>query len=262
MRRSGADVRGIPMEPDGVDVDAFEKMLKFKVPKLFYTVPDFQNPSGITTCGEKRKRIAELAETYGFFIVEDGPYRPLRYYGEDEPSYRELVPNRVVFISSFSKTLSPGIRVGFMIGPEELMPGYHTWSEDTYIHPNLVAEGMVYEYCRRGLLGPNIEKLKTLYRPRLDGILTALDKYMDKEVTWIRPQGGFFVSITLSDNIDGKRLQENSKQFGFVVANGNGFFVDGKGERFIRLPFCQMEPAEAEEGVKRLSEAITQYRGN
>ncbi len=260
MKRAGAEVHGIPMEADGVDIGEFEKHLAGAKPSFFYTVADFQNPTGITTSLEKRKKIAELAERHDFYIIEDGPYRPLRYYGEDVPTYRELAPQRVIFISSFSKTLSPGMRVGFMIGPESIMPAFHKWSEDTYIHPNLLAEGIAYEYCRRGWLEKNIERLKDLYRPRLDGILGALDRHMDPAVEWIKPEGGFFVSLTLPQEVDGKALQAASKDFGFVVAKGNGFFTDGRGDRFIRLPFCQMEPAEVEEGIKRLAAAIDRFR--
>lgn len=259
MRRSGAEVVGIPLEKDGVDLEVFKAQLKKKVPKLFYTVADFQNPTGVTTSLEKRKVIAELAREYGFYIIEDAPYKALRYHGEDVTAYKEMVPEQVIYINSFSKTLSPGIRVGFMIGPKSLMPTFHKWSEDTYIHPSLVTEGIVYEYCRRGLLKPNIEKLRDLYRPRLDGILKALDTYMPEDTDWIKPEGGFFVSINLPNNVDGKALQENLRDFGVVAANGNGFFTDKKGEQFLRLPFCQIEPAEAEKGVKRLAEAIRHY---
>jgi 2-aminoadipate transaminase len=259
MRRSGAEIVGIPLKKDGVDLDIFKAQLKKKVPKLFYTVPDFQNPSGVTTSLEKRKVIAELAREYDFYIMEDAPYKALRYHGEEVTSYKELVPEKVIYINSFSKILSPGIRVGFMIGPKNLMPTFHKWSEDTYIHPSLVTEGIVYEYCRRGLLNPYIENLKDLYRPKLDGILKALETYMPEDTDWIKPEGGFFVSINLPKNVDGKALQANLKDFGVVIANGNGFFTDKQGDQFLRLPFCQIEPEEAEEGVKRLAEAIRHY---
>lgn len=259
MKRAGANVVGIPLEKDGVNIDELKRQLELHRPKLFYTVADFQNPTGVTTSLEKRKIIAELSKEYGFFIIEDAPYKALRYYGEDVTSYKELIPEQVFYINSFSKTLSPGIRVGFLIGPEALMPKFHKWSEDTYIHPSLVTEGMVYEFCRRGLLQPNIEELKKLYRPRLDAILSALDTHLGGKADWTKPEGGFFVSLFLPENVDGKALQEHAKEYGFVVANGSGFFVDGKGDQFLRLPFCQMDPAETEEGVKRLAAAVTDF---
>lgn len=255
MKRIGANVVGIPLEPDGVNIESLKKELKSSVPRLFYIIPDFQNPSGVTTSLEKRKEIAHLAQQYGFLVIEDGPYRYLRYRGEDIPTLKELIPDKVIHISSFSKILSPGLRIGFLMGPADLMPKFHKWSEDTYIHPALPTEGIAYEYCRRGLLDPNIERLKTLYRPRMEAMLEALDRNL-KGAEWGKPDGGFFISITLPHNIDGKAVRENAKNFGIVLTDGRGFFPDWSGENFVRLPFCALTPGEIEEGIKRLTKAI------
>jgi 2-aminoadipate transaminase len=258
MKRAGADVVGIPLEPDGVDLAAFEAALKKKPPKLFYIVPEFQNPSGVTTGVEKRKQIAEFARAYEFFILEDAPYRFLRYRGEDLPTFRELAPEHTLHISSFSKIMSPGVRVGLLIGPRELMPKLHKWSENTYIHPALVTEGIVYEYCRRGLLAPNIDKLKALYHPRMDCMLQMLQRHMP-DAQYIKPDGGFFLSITLPDTVDGRAMQNNAEQFGIVLSDGSGFFTDGRGDNFVRLPFCGITEEEIEIGVQRLAQAIAHH---
>ena len=168
---------------------------------------------------------------------------------------RELLPEKVLHISSFSKILSPGIRVGFLIGPPDIMPKFHKWSEDTYIHPSLVTEGIVYEYCRRGLLDPNIERLKELYRPRLESVLDALERRL-AGAEWVKPDGGFFVSVTLPDNVHGNGVRDNAKNFGIVLSDGRGFFANGKGENFVRLPFCALTPEDIEEGISRLAKAI------
>ena len=258
MKRVGADVVGIPLEPDGIDMAAFEAALNKMPPKLFYIVPDFQNPSGVTTGVAKRKRIAELAEAHGFLILEDAPYRFLRYRGEDPPTFKELAPDNTIHISSFSKIMSPGVRVGVLIGPPDIMPKLHKWSEDTYIHPALVTEGIVYEYCRRGLLAPNIEKLKALYHPRMDCMLQMLETYMG-DADYIKPEGGFFLSVTLPAVVDGRALQNNAEKFGIVLSDGSGFFTDGQGDNFVRLPFCGIPEEEIEVGVKRLAKAIAHY---
>lgn len=258
MRRAGADLVGIPLEADGVDLEAFEAAVRKKAPKLFYIIPDFQNPSGVTTGLEKRTRIAQLASKYDFLILEDAPYRFLRYRGEDPPTFMELAPEHTIHMSSFSKIMSPGVRMGFMIGPKEIMPRLHQWSEDTYIHPSLVTGGLVYEYCRRGLLEPNIEKLKALYRPRLDCMLRVLQTQLP-EVEYIQPEGGFFLSITLPEPVDGRALRDNAGQFGIVLSNGCGFFTDGRGDNFVRLPFCGISEEEIEIGVQRLAQAIRHY---
>jgi 2-aminoadipate transaminase len=259
MKRIGAHVVGIPLEKDGVDIGALKQELKRAVPKVFYIIPDFQNPSGVTTSHEKRKEIARLAEEHGFYIVEDSPYRYLRYRGKDIPTFRELLPDHVLQISSFSKIMSPGIRIGFLIMPTDLAPRFHKWSEDTYIHPVLPTEGIVNEYCRRGLLDPNIERLKGIYRPRMETMLRALKENL-KGAQWIEPDGGYFVSTTLPEKIDGHGLWKNARNEGLVLTDGRGFFPDGKGENFIRLPFSALTPQEIEEGIRRLGKAIEHYR--
>jgi 2-aminoadipate transaminase len=255
MKRTGAEAIGIPLERDGVNLDLFKMNLKRRVPKVFYIVADFQNPSGVTTCLDKRKEILRLGEEYGFYVIEDSPYRLLRYRGTAAPTLREMKPERVIHISSFSKTLSPGMRIGYMILPPDLALRFHRWSEDTYIHPVLPTEGIVNEYCRKELLQPNIEKLKALYKPRLDAMLGALRNHL-RGANWIEPEGGFFVSATLPENVDGHRLWKNAKEFGLVLTDGRGFFTDGKGENFVRLPFCALIPEEIEEGIRRLAKAI------
>ena len=261
MKRIGARVIGIRLERDGVDIQALKKELKKSPPKIFYLIPDFQNPSGVTTSFEKRNELIRLAQEYGFYIIEDSPYRYLRYRGEEISSLRELFPERVIHISSFSKILSPGIRIGFLLLPPDLAPRFHKWSEDTYIHPALPTAGIAYEYCRRGLLDENIERLKGLYLPRMDAMLKALKENLIG-AEWIQPEGGYFISTKLPENIDGHSVWKNCREFGIVLTDGRGFFSDGGGENFIRLPFSALTPQEIGEGIWRLAKAIDHYRKN
>jgi 2-aminoadipate transaminase len=166
LRRHGADIVGIRLESDGPDLAALESEVKKRRPLFFYTIPDFQNPAGATCSGPKRKAIAELAEKYGFLIVEDAPYRPLRYRGTEEPTLFNTAPQRTLHMSSFSKLIGPGPRVGFMMGAPDVLAKIAKVAEDTYISPNYLAQGITYEWCRRGLLGPQIARLKALYAPR------------------------------------------------------------------------------------------------
>ena len=151
LRRHGATVVGIPLEADGPDVAALEAALKTHVPKFFYMIPDFQNPAGATCSGTKRRQIVNLAEDrHGFLIVEDAPYRLLRYRGHEEPTLYELAPDRTLHMSSFTKLIAPGVRTGFMIGEPTLIASLAKAAEDTYISPGYVAQGIVYEWCRGG----------------------------------------------------------------------------------------------------------------
>jgi len=146
-----------------------------------------------------------------------------------------------------------------MILPPALAPKLLKWSEDTYIHPVLPAEGIVFEYCRRGWLQKNIERLKALYRPRLDAILAGLRRHLPG-AEWIAPEGGFFVSVTLPESVDAEALRRDASTFGLALTDGRNFFPDRKGDNFVRLPFCALSPAELDEGVARLAKAVAAHR--
>jgi len=255
LRRHGARVVGIEMEPDGPNIDVLESALKKAVPKFFYLIPDFQNPAGATCSGPKRRQIVELANKYNLLLVEDAPYRMLRYRGTEEPTLYELAPERTLHMSSFTKLIAPGVRCGFMLGDPSILGKLAKVAEDTYISPGYVAQAITWEWCRRGLLPPQIERLKKLYAPRLDACLAGIASYMpDAKAT--KPDGGFFISLTLPEGVSttAVRAQANSK--GLNLADGLAFFPEGGGERFIRLPFCALSPKEIDDGVKRLSEAV------
>lgn len=255
LRRHGATVVGIPMEADGPNVEALERSLTKHVPKLFYIIPDFQNPAGTTCSGRKRRHIANLAVRYGFLLVEDAPYRPLRYRGNEEPTFYELAPERTLHMSSFTKLIAPGVRTGFVIAEPETITKLAKVAEDTYISPGYVAQGITYEWCRRGLLLQQIERLKGLYAPRLDACLAALDTYMPDTVT-TRPDGGFFISVTLPNGVLARTVRTQAATRGLNLADGLAFFPDRGGERFLRLPFCALSPAEIDEGIRRLAESV------
>jgi DNA-binding transcriptional MocR family regulator len=257
LRRTGARVVGWPLDSEGLDVDAIEARLKAgEHPVLFYVIPDFQNPSGSVLATERRAHLARLAEEYGFWLVEDSPYRRLRYAGDDLPRLFDLAPNHVLQISSFSKLISPGLRVGYVILPETLAATLSRFAEDTYINPSHLNQAVVYEYIRRGRLDPHVEELKALYTPRLWALLNALGEHMAGLATWTRPMGGFFVSAELRTKVKAGRLIEEAQKAGLELTDGRGFFVDGGGDGFVRLPFCALNPDEIETGVKRLAGVV------
>jgi 2-aminoadipate transaminase len=259
LRRHGAEIVGIKLEADGPDIGALEAELKRRRPLFFYTIPDFQNPAGATCSGPKRRAVVELAEKYGFLILEDAPYRPLRYRGNEEPTLFKMAPHRTLHMSSFSKLIGPGPRVGFMMGEAETIAKIAKVAEDTYISPNYLAHGITYEWCRRGLLGPQIERLKALYAPRLDACLAALGRYMP-EAQATRPDGGFFLSLTLPEGVSNTAVRAAAAKRALNLADGMAFFPSGGGERFLRLPYCALTPDEIDDGVKRLADAVAETR--
>jgi DNA-binding transcriptional MocR family regulator len=255
LRRHGATVVGIPLEADGPDVEALERALAKQVPKFFYIIPDFQNPAGATCSEGKRRHIVKLAARFGFLLLEDAPYRLLRYRGHEEPTLYELAPDRTLHMSSFTKLIAPGVRTGFMIAEPGLVARLAKAAEDTYISPGYLAQGITAEWCRRGLLVPQIARLKTLYAPRLDACLTGLAAHMPDAVA-TRPDGGFFVSLTLSGDVLASTVRTHAAARGLHLADGLAFFPNGGGERFIRLPFCALTPAEIDEGIRRLAGSV------
>jgi DNA-binding transcriptional MocR family regulator len=213
-----------------------------------------------STCsGVKRRQIVDLAARYGLLLVEDAPYRLLRYRGQEEPTLYELAPERTLHMSSFTKLIAPGVRTGFMLGSPAIIGKLAKIAEDTYISPGYVAQGITYEWCRRGLLPPQIERLKKLYAPRLEACLTGLDKYMPDTKT-TRPDGGFFISLTLPEGVSTTAVRTRAASKALNLADGLAFFPAGGGERFLRLPFCALSPAQIDEGVRRLAEAVVETR--
>ena len=255
-RRHHATVVGIPLEADGPDIAALEAALALHRPKFFYVIPDFQNPSGATASLEKRQRLVALAREHDFWLLEDAPYRPLRYRGEQLPSLFELDADRVLHMSSFTKQISPGVRVGYLIGDPAVISTLAKVAEDSYITPNLVGEGIVYEFIRRGWLDEQLDALRALYLPRLEAIGAALERYLP-DADWIKPDGGFFLSVTLPEGVTNEALRQAARDRGLVLSDGRGFFPNpADGERFVRLPFCAMSEDELAEGVRRLAESV------
>lgn len=262
LRRHRANVVGIPLEHDGPNLEALESALQEHRPEFFYTIADFQNPSGATMSLEKREYIAELAQRHGFWIVEDAPYRPLRYRGEQLPALRDLAPNQTLQMSSFTKQIGPGVRTGYLIGDAKVLTKLAKAAEDTYITPNLIGEATVWEFCRRGWLDEQLDALRELYRPRLIAICDAIREELP-DADWIEPDGGFFVSVTLPEGLTNAQLRAAAADRKLNLSNGTGFFpIPSDGERFLRLPFCALTPEELRNGVRRLAEVVDDVTGH
>ncbi len=256
FRRAGARVVGVPLEPDGFDEGTLEGLVKGKKPKIFYIIPDFQNPTGTTTSLVKRERLVQLAERHDFWIVEDGPYRDLRYRGKDVPALFSLGSDKVLHLSSLSKVLSPGLRVGYILGPEHVVSELAKVAEDTYVVANMLSQGMVYEYCRRGWLKPNIERLKGLYQPKLEALASALGDHL-AQARWTEPEGGFFMGVYLLPEVDTSLLRARAQEVGVKLSDGRGFFSDQNAGDFLRLPFCALSAGQIREGIQRLGSIVS-----
>jgi 2-aminoadipate transaminase len=184
---------------------------------------------------QSRKKLIELARSYQFFIIEDSPYRLLRYEGNPIPSFFELEPELVIHMSSFSKLISPGLRVGYMLLPEGLSKQVAKVAEDTYINPSYFNQALVFEYCQEGFLEPQIDYLKNLYKQRRDIMMNALSQKMNGLAHWNKPQGGFFIGCHLIEKMSAENIMQTAITSGIKLTDGRAFYTEG-GDTFIRLP--------------------------
>jgi 2-aminoadipate transaminase len=255
FKRSGVRVKGFDLMNGAIDLKAVEDvLLKGVVPKAFYVIPDFQNPSGALMSKHQRQILLNLAKKFNFLIIEDGPYRHLRYSGEPEPSFIEQDKAHVIHMSSFSKMISPGLRVGYMIAPESITPLITQYAEDSCINSSYFNQAVVFEFIRNGWLDNHIESLFALYGIRLKTMLESLQTYVGDMGDWLEPQGGFFVGLTLKKNVSAPD-SKSCKAAGIALSNSKGFFIEG-GEKFLRLPFCALSPEEIKTGILRLSKLL------
>ncbi len=257
LRNRGADVRMVELEPDGIDVSALERVLSAGAnPTLAHIIPNFQNPAGYTLSLDKRERLLELARAYGFTIFEDDPYVALRFEGQQLPSIRSMDGQTVVYASSFSKTVCPGVRVGYLVGPEELIATIAKLATSTYISPSMVSQGIVYEFCRSGAIERSIETVKAALRERAATLCDALRRELP-DARFVEPQGGYFLWVELPRGTDVDGLFTAAASRGVVFVKGSEFVLDG-GDSSLRLAYSGVTPAEIEEGIKRLAEAYAE----
>jgi 2-aminoadipate transaminase len=254
LRNRGADVRMVELEPDGIDIAALERVLAAGTqPKLAHIIPNFQNPAGYTLSAPKRQRLLELAHEHDFMIFEDDPYVTLRFEGETLPTMLSMDPERVVYASSFSKTVCPGIRVGYLVGPAEVIAQIAKLATSTYISPNMVAQAIVNQFCRSGAIDRSIATVREALRERAQTLGRALRERMP-DARFIDPEGGYFLWVDLPRGRDAGALFQAAKERGVQFVKGSDFLLEG-GESSFRLAYSGVTTEEIEEGVKRLAEA-------
>jgi 2-aminoadipate transaminase len=247
----------IPQDEEGLDVDALERALDGgDAPAFLYTIPTFQNPSGRTLSTERRRRLVEIARERELLVLEDDPYGLVRFDGEPPPTLYELEGGeRVAYSSSFSKTVAPGVRVGYLILPEGLAGAIEAMAVSTYISPGFLSQATVWEFIRRGSFEPNLERVCELLRLRRDAMLGALEREFPSEARWSRPEGGYFLWLDLP--VAAAELLERATEAGVTFVKGADFFVPGGGgERSLRLAYSFVSPAEIDEGVTRLASLL------
>ena len=258
LRRLGADVESVPLSEDGMDLDALERGLaEADGPSLVYTIPTFQNPSGRTLSEPNRHRLLELARAHGATVLEDDPYGLLRFGGEGLPRLFELAAgDGVLFMSSFSKTVAPGIRVGYAILPEELMGAMQTLVFENYVSPVMFVEATLHEFVSRGLFDPNVETIQEALHERRDAMTSALAREMPEGTSWNEPDGGYFLWVDLPAGLSAESLLAQADEVGVAFIKGPDFFFHGGGESAMRLAFSYERPEAIDEGIARLGRLV------
>jgi 2-aminoadipate transaminase len=261
-----ANMVGARLDKQGINVDTVEDILrtytaKGQKIKFIYVVPDFQNPSGVTLSLERRKRLLELCYEYGVVLVEDSPYRDLRFAGEPVPMIRSLDKNGYAFsLHTFSKLLFPGTRLGWIVADKAIQEKLTMAKQPTDLCTSPLNQSIVYEFCRRGLLKSHLPKIIELYRKKRDIMIRALEQYMPEGsgVDWTHPEGGLFLWLTLPENMDAGELFPKAVEKNVAYVVGSAFHFDRSGKNTMRLNFSFPSEEQIHEGIKRLAELIKQ----
>ena len=224
--------------------------------KFCYVIPDFQNPSGETMSLEEREALIELSRKYGFLIVEDSPYRELRYSGKEQPTIYSLAPERTLHLGSFSKVFAPGFRLGWIIGDEALLDKIYVCKQALDLCPPVLDQYIAAEFLSSGALDRNLKKSIAYYRDKRDYMLALLDKYMPEGVEWTRPEGGLFLFLTLPEEIDSVKLYDRALSAGVAYVAGSFFYPDGSHRNTMRLNFSFLDKDRMEDGIRILASLL------
>jgi 2-aminoadipate transaminase len=261
LRQRGAEIVPVELEPDGIDVEALARLLDGGLrPKLAHIIPNFQNPAGYTLSRAKRDRLLELAREYDFLVFEDDPYVELRFSGATLPTMLSLdESDHVVYASSFSKTVCPGIRVGYLVGPTDVIAKIVYLATNTYISPNMVAQSIVNQFVRGGRIQGSIETVKNALRERASRLGDALQRELP-EARFQPTEGGYFMWVDFPDDVDVDAVFTAAGERGVAFVKGSDFLLEG-GEHSLRLAYSGVTPEQIDEGVKRLAEAVRAATG-
>ena len=259
FRSYRADIRGVKHNPD---LEAFKQSYEAVIEnvkaegkqiKFLYMIPDFQNPSGESLTLEERKMLVSLAQKHDFLIVEDSPYRELRYEGEHIPTMYSLDPDRVIHLGSFSKIFAPGFRLGWAIAHPEILDKIYVCKQSLDLCPPIFDQYVAAEFLSSGRLDENLLKSIELYKSKRDLLLGLLEEHMPEGVKWTHPEGGLFLFLTMPEGFDAVKFYDKALDAGVAYVAGEFFHPDGSGKNTMRMNFSFMSPQKITEGVKLLA---------
>jgi 2-aminoadipate transaminase len=255
FRSFEAEVHSVPLDADGLDVDALAALLESGLrPKLLYTIPDYQNPAGVTLSAERRTALVELARRYGFLVVEDVAYRELGFDGSALPSLWSLAPDVVVQAGTTSKTFFPGVRLGWAVGPAEVVAQLVSAKQNTDQCSGALGQRLYEEYVRRGWIEEQLRASRALYAQKWTLLRDALERFMPAGVEWTTPRGGFFTWLTLP--VDATEVARRAADKNVGVVPGALFYADGSGADKLRLSFSMVDESQIATGIELLASVV------
>ena len=246
----------IPLESYGINLDMLEKTVEDNKIKLFYCVPNFQNPSGITYSTENRSKIADILELKQTILVEDDPYGELRFWGEDKPSLYKFLPEKTVLLGSFSKTVVPSFRVGWIVANDDIMEKLVVAKQASDLHTNYFGQRVIHQYLKDNNIDQHISKIRKAYGQQRDTMVKAMEEYFPLGITYTKPEGGMFIWITLSESLSALKVFEQAIKHKVVFVPGDPFYVGEKNVNTMRLNFSCADENTIRTGIERLGRIL------
>ncbi|MBV4431234.1 PLP-dependent aminotransferase family protein [Clostridium tyrobutyricum] len=246
----------VPVNNDGVDIDLLEKSLAMNSPKLFYTVPNFQNPSGTTYSEKNRKAAADILKKYDTILIEDDPYGELRFIGEDLQPIKTYLGDKSVMLGSFSKIVAPAMRLGWICAKGEIMEKLITAKQAADLHTNYYSQRVVHQFLMDNDIEDHIKKIRKLYKGQRDCMVSMIERYFPEGIKSTKPEGGMFLWVTLPEGISSLELFDLAAKENVAFVPGDPFYVNVKGSNTLRLNYTNSDEKSIEEGIKRLARAI------
>jgi 2-aminoadipate transaminase len=247
---------GIPVDDQGMQVDLLEDALKTANPRFIYVLPNFHNPMGVTITLERRKKLIALAAKHGTPIIEDDPYGELRFEGEDIPPIIAMHKENVLYLSTFSKILAPGIRLGWVVAPEEVVTKLVQAKQSTDLHTSTFIQMIAHDIVKRGILAAHSKEIRRVYGERRHIMLSAMGEHFPTEVNYTKPEGGLFMWAETPEQIDTMQLLEKALEKKVAYVPGCVFYPDDDGQNTMRLNFSNAKPEMIREGIKRLGRVL------
>ncbi len=260
----GASFDGIPIDDEGMRTDILEEKLKQlkaerKRVKVVYTVPTAQNPSGVSMSNERRAHLLELAEEYDFLIIEDDPYSHFMFENVEFKRLRSMDKYRVIYTSTFSKILAPGLRLGWVAAHPDIIDALEIAKQNADLHTPTFNQLIATEAIRRGIVYEHIPKVREAYKRKRDVMLQALEEYMDNMAKWTKPVGGLFIFVYLDESIDTKEMLPEALSAGVAYVPGSAFYIDGSGRNTMRLNFSYPSEEEIKVAIERLADVVREH---